>query len=265
MEMWLVFIVIGLIAGFTSGLIGIGGGVIVVPALAYIFARQPIPHEFVMHAATASSLTIMVLTTLVAAISHHRHEPIRWSLYWHLFPGLVVGACSGVVVAHFLDSNVLRIIFAVFLLLVAIKIFFFHTAKPDGRLPGRVGLSFAAYGIGTAASLLGIGGSIFMTPYLLHHHITVRQTVVVAVTSSFTIALIGAIVSIITGFSVVGMPAWSSGYIFWPAVIGITLPSVASVSFGAWVSHKMNTDLLQYIFATLLVLISCHLILSVWH
>lgn len=265
MEIWLGFVITGVFAGFISGLLGIGGGVIIVPALAYLFVNQQIPHEFIMHAATASSLAIMVLTTLIAALSHHRHEPIRWPLYWRFFPGLIVGACSGVIIAHFLHSNVLRIIFAVFLLLVAAKLFLRHKARPDVQLPGRLGLTLSAYGIGTAASLLGIGGSIFMTPYLLHHHISVRQTVVIAVTSSFTIALIGATVSVITGLSVVGMPAWSSGYIFWPAVIGVTLPSVISVPFGAWAAHQVNTDFLQYIFASLLLLISVHLILSVWH
>ncbi len=264
MELWLGFIITGLFAGFISGLLGIGGGVVIVPALAFIFARHAVPASSVMHAATATSLAIMVFTTTASAISHHRHEPIRWPLYWKFFPGLVLGACTGVVVAHFLHPDVLRITFAIFLFFVSAKLFLHLSAKPDVTLPGTVDANSVSFAIGSIASMLGIGGSVFMTPYLLHHHISVRRAVGVAVVASFTIALIGASVSIFTGSTVPDLPGASSGYIVWTAVLGVALPSLVTVPLGAWVSHHTDIKLLQHLFAVLLLAISAHLIWMVW-
>ncbi|MEE9451513.1 MAG: sulfite exporter TauE/SafE family protein, partial [Gammaproteobacteria bacterium] len=159
MSIYILYVLIGFFAGIISGLLGIGGGIIVVPGLAFIFLHQGIgPPNLVMHMAIGSSLAIMVATTFATVRAYHQFGWVLWPLYKRMILGIVIGSIFGVILADLIQSELLFIIFGLFLIAISCTMLFLR--KPDANisLPRPMLLNLTTTAIGTQASLLGVGG-----------------------------------------------------------------------------------------------------------
>jgi len=250
------FISAGVSAGLLSGLLGIGGGTIVVPALAYIFADSVIPKAVVMHMAVGTSLTIMVFTTQASMRAHNRAGNIDWDLYKKLAPAVVLSVIAGTILGDSLSTFVLQIIFGIFLLLVALRMLLAGQARANAGLPGKFGLNILGTVIGLKSGLLGIGGGAVSIPFLIYCGVAVRLVVGMAAALSVTIASIGMVSTIITGFNTPNLPSYSSGYVYWPAVFCVAIPSMLSAVLGAKISHSLPTRALTRIFGVFLLVVA---------
>jgi len=262
MGMSVAYFFIGVLAGTLSGLLGIGGGIVVVPGLALLFSLQDMPSALIMHMAAGTSLAIMIFTASRSLLAHlKRHIPF-WNIYRQLFPTIIVGVVGGVVFAHFLHSNLIEIIFAIFLLLVAIRMFFMRRYEGEHRLPGQFGMSAMGVAIGVKSGLLGVGGGALAVPFLTHCHVPMRQVVVISSAVSLTVALVGAVSFAITGLHAQGLPAWSLGYINCKAWLPVALGSMLFAPLGVKLSHYLSTHILRRIFAVFLVVVSFHMLIG---
>ncbi len=259
MLMFFSYFFLGAIAGTLSGLLGISGGIVVVPGLAFLFSLGGMPSAVVMHMAAGTSLSIMVFTTGLSLRAHSKKRIPFWDIYRRLLPGVIVGVIGGVTLAHFLHSNILSLIFGIFLLIISIKMLFERRHKEGRQLPGNAAMSAVGFAIGAKSGLLGVGGGALTVPFLSHYNVPMRTVVIVSLAVGLTVALIGSFSASITGLHAQGLPSWSTGYIYWVAWLPATLGSTLFAPIGAKLSHYLSVFVLKRIFAVFLFIVAINM------
>ncbi|HMQ12022.1 MAG TPA: sulfite exporter TauE/SafE family protein [Candidatus Competibacter phosphatis] len=258
----LFYLTLGLFAGVMAGLLGVGGGLIIVPTLAWIFHHQQVDDTIVMHLAIGTSLATIVVTSISSVRAHHRRGAVLWPIFWRLTPGIVVGAWLGAAIADALPSAVLSKVFAVFVLTVAAQMGFGAKPAPHRELPGTAGMLTAGGVIGAVSAIVGIGGGSLTVPFLTWCNIAIRQAVATSSACGLPIALAGALGFVVTGLNATGRPDWSLGYVYGPALVGITLTSMLSAPLGAKLAHTLPTEMLKKVFAVFLTLVGVKMLLA---
>jgi len=175
--MWIEFALIGLLAGYLAGFLGIGGGFIVVPALTFLFLKDPVTAPWAIHMAVATSLSTMLVTSLSSLLAHHRKAAIHWPLVRSLAVGLMAGAILGAAIADFLQGEILIRIFGLFAILAGLQLVLGRHADSEKPLPGQPSASAAGGFIGFISALIGIGGGAMTVPWLLWHGVQRRLIV----------------------------------------------------------------------------------------
>lgn len=242
----LLFAATGFGAGVLAGLFGVGGGLIMVPALAVLLPPLGIPPERVMQTAVGTSLAVIALTSISSMLSHHRRGAVRWRLWAMLGPGLAAGAVGGAFVAHALPSDGLRIVVGFGALAVGVQMLLDLQPRVSHPMPGRAALLSAGGGIGLLSALIGIGGGSLVVPYLSGRGVAIREAVGTAAACGVPIAWAGA-----AGFMLAGPGAL--GYVALPAAGALALTSVAAAPLGAALAHRLPPKLLKRAFAVLLL------------
>ena len=258
----LLYVALGAFAGFMAGLLGVGGGLIIVPVLAWILHGQQINDALVMHIAIGTSLATIVVTSLSSIRAHNQRGTVLWPVVWQLTPGIAIGAWLGAAVADLLSSVTLTKVFAVFALLVAVQIAFGAKPALHRGLPGTPGLLATGVVIGAVSSIVGIGGGSLTVPFLTWCNTSIRQSVATSAACGLPIALSGSVGFIATGLNATGLPAWSLGYIYGPALIGIATASMFSAPLGAKLAHTLPTGILKKVFSVFLALVGIKILLS---
>jgi uncharacterized membrane protein YfcA len=258
----LLYLTLGAFAGVMAGLLGVGGGLIIVPALAWIFHHQHISDAVIMHLAIGTSLATIVVTSISSVRAHQRRGAVLWPVFWRLTPGIVIGAWVGAAIADALPSAVLSKIFAVFVLAVAAQMGFGAKPAPHRELPGAMGMAAVGGVIGAVSTIVGIGGGSLTVPFLTWCNTTIRQAVATSAACGLPIALAGALGFIVTGFNTSSLPAWSLGYVYGPALLGITVTSMLSAPLGARLAHTLPTQILKRVFAIFLAIIGVRMLLN---
>lgn len=261
---YLIYSLLGIGAGFLAGMLGIGGGVIVIPGLATAFSYfNMMPNNAIMHVAESTSLTAIMFTALIAVIVQHRGKKIDWQLFRQLAPGIIVGTILGAVIAALLSSNVLKIVFGLFMLYVAIQMLLtkqkIETERKTLSKFAQIGSGFL---IGSASGLLGIGGGAISVPLFLRLGISAHDAAGTSSACVLLLAVVGAISFIFTGMDATGLPANSTGFIYWPAVICVAIASMIFVPLGTKLARQLSSTTLKRIFAVFLMLVAAHMLIS---
>ncbi|KOR31115.1 membrane protein [Achromatium sp. WMS2] len=256
------YLIIGTFSGILAGLLGVGGGVVIVPALLYVFANNHVPATLIMQLAAGTSLATICATSLVSTYAHSGYKAILWSTVITIVPGVVIGAFCGSFLATYLQGETLRILFGVFVLANATYIGMGLKPSPQRQLPNQLGTNITGMAIGGFSTLLGIGGGSLIVPFLIWCNTPVRQAVATAAACGFPIAVTGTIGFIINGWHTPGLPEYSTGFIYWPAFTGIVITSMFFAKIGAKLAHWLPTDLLRHVFALFLCAIGIKLL---WH
>lgn len=256
----LTYLLTGAVAGLMAGLLGIGGGLVIVPALALLFASQGFAGATLMHYAVGTSLATIVLTSVSSLLAHHRRGSVLWHAVRGMVPGIVIGALAGAWLAKQVSSSGLALFFGMFEILVALQLLVGRQPAAHRSLPGPAALAVAGSLIGAVSAVLGIGGGTLTVPFLLWNRVDIRAAVGTAAACGLPIALAGAAGFVITGPGVAAQPDWSSGFVYWPAVAGIVLASVPLAPLGARLAHYLPRQVLQRAFAVFLVLVGMKMI-----
>lgn len=253
------YLLAGVFVGLASGLFGIGGGVIVVPVLLAIFAAQGLTFDIAMHIAVGSSLATIVITGMSSAHAHWKlGNIVKTALPW-LVSGLVVGALAGSQIAAALPGDVLRMIFAVFLLIIAARLVLSKQPPANRKMPHPTIVAIVGGVIGVISSFVGIGGGAMVVPFLAWCGVAMRQAVGTSSAAGVCIAMAGSLGFILAGTGDDQLPAYSSGYVYWPAVLGITVSSVFFAPLGARLASRLPSHWLRRGFALFLVVVSLRL------
>ncbi|WP_133130164.1 sulfite exporter TauE/SafE family protein [Legionella yabuuchiae] len=252
----------GAFTGFMSGILGIGGGMIVVPALLYIFHyTHVVPAEVEMHVASGTSLAIMIFTAMSTIRAHHRQGEILWGIYHRLWPGIILGTIVGALLADQLSTNVLKMIFGIFLLFVGFKMLAdVHVERPQ-RMPSNKITGIVSSLIGLLSGLLGVGGGTLVIPYLNFCGINTRKIPAISALCTLAVSMIGTIVFIITGSNEPGLPSFSTGYVYWPAVIWVAIPSILFAPIGAHLTYTLPVQQLKYGLVAILLMAGLDLLI----
>lgn len=258
----LLYLTLGAFAGVMAGMLGVGGGLIIVPVLAWIFHHQHISDAVIMHLAIGTSLATIVVTSISSVRAHQRRRAVLWPVFWRLTPGIVIGAWVGAAIADMLPSAVLSKVFAIFVLTVAAQMGFGAKPAPHRELPGAMGMTAAGGVIGGVSAIVGIGGGSLTVPFLTWCNTAIRQAVATSAACGLPIALAGALGFIMTGLNASSLPAWSLGYVYGPALLGIAMTSMLSAPFGARLAHTLPTQILKKVFAIFLAIIGARMLLN---
>ncbi|MBI3561796.1 MAG: sulfite exporter TauE/SafE family protein [Gammaproteobacteria bacterium] len=253
LEISLIYFFIGVIVGLLAGLFGVGGGLVIVPALVFVFARIGVNPAVAVHLAIGTSLATIILTSMASVRAHHRRGAVLWPQVKQLTPGIFIGAAVGAMIADALPASVLRQVFAFFEWAVGLQILLRLLPKAARRLPGWVGMGLAGTVIGTASSIIGIGGGTLTVPFLLWCNVVMQRAVATASACGLPIAIAGALSYVATGVNAQGLPAYATGYVYWPAVLGITFSSVVIAPLGAALAHRLPADSLRRYFGVFLI------------
>lgn len=256
------YLVLGAFAGTVAGLFGIGGGLIIVPVLIFSFGLQGISPEVSAHLAVGTSLATIVFTSLSSIRSHHKHGAVRWELFRPMTVGIVLGALAGAWTASLLSGSTLQLVIGVFVILVALKMLLEVNPKPGRDVPGATGLGLAGGGIGWASAIFGIGGGTLTVPFLNWCNVRMQQAVATSAACGLPIAVAGALGNVWTGWGHEQLPAYSLGFVYLPAGLGIVVTSVFFARFGANLAHRLNARVLKRIFAIMLLLVGLRFLLS---
>lgn len=257
-----IYALAGAFAGLMSGLMGIGGGIVVVPALLFIFQHNPaFPSNLTMHFAAGTSLAVMLFTSQSSIRAHYRQSGIQWDVYNRLWPGIIIGAITGGVLADQLPTRWLEILFGLFLLFVAFKMLSGMQITRPQQFPRPWINNLISFLIGCKSGLLGVGGGTVIIPYLSYCGMEMPKIAPVSALCTMTVAIIGTITFIMTGLNEVGLPAYTTGYIYWPAVLCIAIPSSIFAPVGAKLTYVLPIKHLKYGFVVILVLTAINLLI----
>ncbi len=254
MEALLLYALAGIFAGLVAGLFGVGGGLIIVPTLIVVFEAREFNPELIVHLAVGTSLASIVFTSLSSVRAHHRHGAVLWPWVGKLALGILPGAWLGAVLASLLPAEWLGRLFGLFELAVAARMILDHTPAPGLAAPPPGGGELALAGglIGGFSALLGIGGGTLTVPYLVWRRVAMPNAVAISAACGLPIALAGALGFMITGWNLAELPPMSSGFIYWPALLGVMIFSMACAPLGARLAHHLPPALLKKLFAALL-------------
>jgi uncharacterized membrane protein YfcA len=253
---------VGGIAGLLAGLFGIGGGLVIVPMLVYVFHLLNIPQELTMHLALATSMASIMFTSISSFLAHHKRGAVHWGVVKKIVFGILTGTFLGSCVASELSTNFLQIFFVVFLYFVATQLLLGKKPKAGRELPGAVGMFGVGNGIGVVSSLVGIGGGTLSVPFMLWCNIRAHQAIGTSAAIGLPIAVAGTVGYIFNGWGVVGLPQYSVGYVYLPALAGIAAASVLTAPLGVKLAHSLPVKKLKRIFSLLLYLVATKMLLG---
>jgi hypothetical protein len=271
----LTYLLTGAFAGLLSGLLGVGGGLIVVPALIFAFKYANVfQPNILMHLAVGTSLAVMIFTSSSSAYAYYKRDLIVWPIFIRFLPGLCLGIIGGSLVSKKISSDVLIFLFAFFLLIIAIRLFFEKPSTARNRpqekqatqpLPKAGLLIIAASITGLLSAFFGIGGGLLMIPFFLYIDLNMHQSSGTSSLCGLPIAIIGTITLTLTGWTTVKnlpTPVGTLGYIYWPAVGMIALASVIFAPIGTKLAIHTKARLLKKIMAMLLIVSATNLLFN---
>jgi len=261
-EFILLYLAAGSVAGFLAGLLGVGGGVVIVPILLFIFTAQHFPPDHMIHLAIGTSLASIMFTSVSSLRAHHTHGAVNWRIVKHITPGILLGTLAGTFLVAKLPAGLLKGFFIVFLFYVATQLLLNLKPKPTRQLPGTGGMVVAGGIIGLVSSFVGIGGGALSVPFMTWSNVKMHNAIGTSAAIGFPIAVAGTIGYVFNGWSIQHLPHWSLGFVHLPSLAGLVVASMLVAPFGARAAHKLPVATLKKTFAVFLYIIGTKLLIN---
>ena len=259
----LLYCFLGSFAGILAGLLGVGGGLVLVPMLVFAFNLQNVHPEIIMHLALGTSLATIIFTSISSFMAHHRRGAVQWQTVRRVTIGILTGTFIGSCFVSVLSTEILKGFFVVFLYFVAYQFLTNKKPKASRELPGLFGMFISGNTIGFVSSMVGIGGGALSVPYLIWNNVVVHQAIGTSSAIGLPIAIAGTFGFIFNGWDNTLTPAYSTGFIYLPALLCIATVSVFTAPIGAKLSHSLPVDKLKKIFALLLIAVGTRMLISI--
>jgi uncharacterized membrane protein YfcA len=257
-------LVLGGAVGFLAGLLGIGGGMTIVPLLTIVFTRQGFPAEHIVHMAVATATATILFTSVASMREHQRHRAILWPVVAALAPGIVVGSLIGPQVVGGMSTVTLSAFYGLFVAAAATNTLLDRKPKPTRELPGKGGLFAVGGGIGLVSSMVGAGGAFLSVPFMTACNVGIRNCVGTSAALGLPIAVAGTVGFVVAGLGERGLPPHTVGYVYVPALLAIVAASVLSAPMGARAAHRWPVKKLKRAFALLLYLLAFYMLWRAW-
>ncbi|MDP3759307.1 MAG: sulfite exporter TauE/SafE family protein [Ramlibacter sp.] len=251
---------LGIGTGFLAGLLGIGGGMLMVPFLTIILSGQGVAPDLAVKMAIATSMATIIFTSISSVRAHHKRGAVRWDIVKRLAPGIVIGSMIGSLgVFALLKGSYLAIFFGLFVGFSATQMFLDKKPKPTRQMPGTGG-QFAAGGfIGFLSGLVGAGGGFISVPFMTWCNVAIHNAVATSAALGFPIAAANVIGYVVSGLKVQDLPPASFGYIWLPGLVVIAACSFFMAPVGAKAAHALPVGRLKRIFAIILYVLAAYM------
>ncbi len=246
----------------SAGLLGIGGGLVLVPALSLMFEAQHLGGAQGLHLALGTSMAAILYTAAASAHAHHTHGAVNMGIVYSMTPGLLLGTLLGALFAGSVPQSYLAIFFALFVYFAAAQMLLDFKPKAARQLPGRAGLTLAGGIIGAISSLVSIGGGTLSVPFMLWHHIPFKQAIGTSAALGLPIALGGTVGYVATGLALHSLPDGTLGFVYLPALFMLIFGSAFTAPLGAKATHRLPLQPLRRGFALLLLILATRMLLK---
>ncbi|MBT8430076.1 MAG: sulfite exporter TauE/SafE family protein [Gammaproteobacteria bacterium] len=245
----------GALAGTLAGLLGIGGGIVIVPIVTLLFETQGLAHGLAIKMALGTSLATIIVTAISSIYTHHLKGAVEWQLFKVMAPGVLVGSMFGAWLADIIPGEILYVAFILFMFLVSAQMASSRVSA-HGTLPGNLGLTGFSAGVGTISALMGIGGGSLNVPFLSFCGVPIKRSIATAAAIGLPISISATIGYIVGGMNEPGLPPTSLGYVNLPVFGGVVAASLLFAPLGAIVAHKLPDQLLRRLFAVFLFVLA---------
>lgn len=261
---WVAYLAIGAAVGFFAGLLGIGGGMVMVPLLVPVLAAQGFAPEHTLHVALGTAMATIVFTAASSVRAHHQYGSVDWRVAVALAPGILAGAFTAALLAGSIPTRPLAILFTALVFYAATQMLLDVRPKATRALPGRAGLFGAGAVIGGVASLLSAGGAFLSIPFLAWCNVPLRRAIGTAAAIGFPIALAGSAGYVLQGLRTSGLPTGTLGFVYLPALGLVVLTSMAAAPLGARLTNRLPVRRLRLIFAVVLYALAARMLAGLW-
>lgn len=245
-------LILGSCTGFLAGLLGVGGGMLMVPFMTLLLSAKGMPAAYVVKMAIATSLATICFTSIASVRAHHQRGAVLWPVAKLLAPGIVIGSLLGAQIAKALPAQVLAILFALFVSFSALQMLIDRKPKATRQLPGTGGMLAVGGTVGLLSSLVGAGGAFVSVPFMTWCNVKIHNAVATSAALGFPVAVAGTLGYVIAGWTLRDMPTGTLGFIYLPALITVSIASVVTAPVGARTAHRMDMRQLKRVFACLL-------------
>lgn len=251
---------LGAMTGFAAGLLGVGGGMLLVPFITLLLTFGKFPEHLVVHMAIATSLATIMFTSISSVRAHHKHGAVRWQIVLLLAPGILIGSWVGPWIGKQMNSAMLSAFFGVFVLVSATQMLLDKKPPATRDLLPPPGMFAAGGVIGIVSGLVGAGGGFISVPFMTWCNVKIHHAVATSAALGFPIALAGTLSNIYYGRGVADLPPGSLGFIYLPALLVISLASIATAPLGARTGHKLPVRAMRKIFSVMLYLLAGYML-----
>ncbi|WP_024304437.1 sulfite exporter TauE/SafE family protein [Pseudogulbenkiania sp. MAI-1] len=256
----LVLLACGALAGFLAGLLGVGGGLVIVPVVVGVLTSARLGGEHVQHLAVGTSLAVMVFTSFSSVLAHHRKGAVDWRIVRAMAPAIVAGTFVGSLLAGAIPGHVLRWFFVVYAYLIGLQMFFGAKPAASREMPGLVGQWSAGGVIGVISSWVGIGGGSMSVPFMSWCNVPVHTAIATSAALGWPIAVSGAIGYLMSGWQAPGLPWGALGFVYLPAMLALMLMTVLCAPLGARAAHALPVAGLKRVFAVLMAVMASQML-----
>ena len=243
---------LGSFTGFAAGLLGVGGGMMTVPFITMLLTASHFPEAMIVHVAIATSLGIILFTSISSVRAHHRHGAVLWPVVKLVAPGILLGSWVGPWIGSLIPSPALALVFAAFVGFSATQMLVDRKPKPTRELPKTLGMLGAGVVIGLISGLVGAGGGFITVPFLVWCNVRMQNAAATSAALGFPIALAGTLSNIYFGWQQPELPEGMLGYLYLPALVSVAAASVLTAPLGAKTAHALPVKSLKRMFALML-------------
>jgi len=254
------FVAMGAAVGFLAGLLGIGGGMTMVPLLTIAFGREGFSPEHIVHMALATATATIMFTSISSAREHHRHGAVLWRVVAAMAPGIITGSLIGPQIVGGMSTAALAGFFGLFVAFSATQLLLERKPRPSRELPGRGGLFAVGGGIGLVSSMVGAGGAFLSVPFMLACNVNLRNCVATSAALGLPIAVAGTVGYVVAGLREAGLPHYALGFVYLPALLAIVAGSIVFAPIGARAAHRWPVKRLRRAFAFLLYALAAYML-----
>ena len=251
----LTLLIAGAIAGTMAGLLGIGGGIIIVPVVSLILEAQGISTDIVIKVAVGTSLATIMVTAISSVYAHNRKGAVDWKIFKALTPWILLGTVAGTIIVDRMPGEILYVAFILFLYAAATRLAIGNVVGHH-KLPGTPGMAIVGTINGTVSAMMGIGGGVINVPFLTYCSVPIKRAIATAASIGLPLATISAIGFAITGQNEAGIPAASIGYINMPIFASVVASSIVFAPLGARLAHTLPERTLNIFFSIFLFIMA---------
>jgi uncharacterized membrane protein YfcA len=265
MDVWLLaYLAVGAGVGLLAGMLGIGGSALQVPFLVWLFEAQRLPPEHIVHLAVGTAMATILFTSVSSMRAHAVRGAVRWEVVKAMTPGILAGGLVGSLVASAVPRLVVAVLFVATVYAAGINMLLDRKPNPTRTLPGPAGVFAVGAAISGVSAFAAVGGAFLSVPFLMWCNVSLIQAIGTAAAIGFPIAVAGTVGYVAGGWGAAGLPPWSVGFVYLPALVGVTIASMAVAPFGAMVAHRAPTRVLRKVFAAVFFVLATRLLVGLW-
>ena len=254
----------GAFVGFMAGLLGIGGGMTLVPVLSALYSAQGLASDHIVHMALATAMASVMFTSSSSVFAHHRMGAVDWSVFRRMAPGMVVGALGSTLASGWLPQRALALAFAAIVYAGATQMLLNRKPSQARSLPAPGPMFAIGLAIGMICGLVSAGGAFLTVPFMLFCGVGMHRAIGTGAAVGIPVAVVGTVGYVLAGLAVPGLPAYTLGFVYLPALAVVVAVSVLLAPVGARFAHRMPVVTLKRVFALLLFILATKMAVTYW-